>query len=377
MLIFIGLLSGCGPKPTAAPGAPGGAAGGPPPAMPVGVRVAKLESVPVLIEAVGQAEGSKEVDIRARIGGLIQKQSYREGERLRAGAPMFAIERAPFEIALAEARAALAQEQARIEQARREAARLKPLAEQQAISQREYDDAASAQRLAEASMQAAQAKVREAQLNLSYTSIAAPIAGLAGRAEKSEGSLVSASDGLLTRITQTDPIWIRFSLSEAERSVLSSTRAANVVRLLSSDGKPINTSGKLNFKGSTVDAKLGTVQLRAEFANPDLTVLPGQFVRAQVQAGTESAFLVPQAAVMSGDRGKMVWTIQEGKAAPTPVEVGGWVGDDWVVRKGLKEGDQVVIDGLLKLRPGAPVAQRPPAAAAGAAASAPSTPASR
>ena len=378
LLIVTGLLWGCGPsKPAGAQGAPGGPAGGPPPAMPVGVRVAKLESVPVLIEAVGQAEGSKEVDIRARVGGLIQKQAYHEGERVKRGAALFAIERAPFEIALVQARAALAQEQARAEQARREATRLKPLAEQQAISQREYDDAATAQRLTEGLLSAAQARVREAELNLSYTAVVSPIAGVAGRAEKSEGSLVSAADGLLTRVTQTDPIWVRFSLSETEQALLRRSSTASAVRLLASDGKPLNVVGKLNFAGSSVDARLGTVQWRAAFANPELTVLPGQFVRAQVQAGTESAFLVPQAAEMSGDRGKMVWTIQDGKAAPTPVEVGGWIGEDWVVRKGLKEGDQVVIDGLLKLRPGAPVAQRAAMAASAPAASAPSAAASR
>ena len=368
-IVVVAPLVACGPsKPSAPPGAP---AGGPPPAMPVALRAVKLETVPVLIDAVGQAEGSKEVEIRARVGGLIQKQSYHEGERVRAGAVLFAIERAPFEIAVAQTRAALAQEQARAEQAKREAARLKPLAEQQVISQRDADDAATAQRLTEASVAAAQARVREAELNLSYTTVVAPIAGIAGRAEKSEGSLVSTTDGLLTRITQTDPVWVRFSLSESERAVLQRAPSTGSVRLLSSDGKPINATGKLNFKGSTVDARLGTVQLRAEFANPELAVLPGQFVRAQVQAGTEPAFLVPQAAVMSGDRGKMVWTLQDGKATPTPVEVGGWIGEDWVIRKGLKDGDQVVIDGLLKLRPGAAIVQRaaPAASAASGAAS--------
>ena len=331
--------------------------------MPVGVRVAKVESVSVLIESIGQTEGSKEVDIRARVGGLIQKQSYAEGERVKRGAPLFTIERAPFEIALAQARASLAQEEARSEQARREATRLKPLAAEQAISQREYDDATTTQRLSEGTLAAARARVREAELNLSYTAVTAPIGGIVGRAEKSEGSLVGTTDGLLTHITQTDPIWVRFSLSETEQGLLRGARGTGAVRLLASDGKPLNMAGKLNFKGSSVDARLGTVALRAEFANPELTLLPGQFVRAQVQAGSERAVLVPQAAVVSGDRGKMVWTIQDGKAAPTPVEVGGWIGEDWVVRKGLKDGDQVVIDGLLKIRPGAPLMVRPAQAA--------------
>jgi membrane fusion protein (multidrug efflux system) len=362
LLLAGALLEACGPsQPAPAAQAPQG--GGAPPAMPVGVRSAELHEVPILIESVGQAEGSKEVEVRARVTGLIEKQLYREGERVRAGAPLFTIERAPFENAVAEARAALAQEQARTDQARREAARLKPLAEQQAISQREYDDAASTLRLAEAQIAVAQARLRDAQINLSYTTVNAPIAGLTGRAEKSEGSLVNPTDGLLTRMTQTDPIWVRFSFSESELAQLRGGKPG-AVRLLDADGKPTGAPGKLNFAGSVVDPRLGTVQLRAEFPNPDLAILPGQFVRAQVQAGVEQAWLVPQAAVVSGDQGKMVWTIVDGKATPAPVQLGGWVGADWAVRQGLKNGDKVIVDNLLKLRPGAPVAVRPAQAAA-------------
>jgi membrane fusion protein (multidrug efflux system) len=344
--------------------------------MPVAVRSMAQQTVPVLIEAVGQAEGSKEVEVRARVGGLIERQLYQEGERVRAGAPLFAIERAPYEIALAQARAALAQEQARGEQARREALRLKPLAEIQAIPQREYDEATTTLRLSEATLAAAQARVRDAELNLSYTAVTAPIGGVSGRAEKSVGSLVSPTDSLLARITQTDPVWVRFSFSQAEHELLRRSEVG-AVRLLGADGKPLGAAGRLNFAGSTVDPRLGTVQLRAEFANPSLAVLPGQFVRAQVQAGQEKAFLVPQAAVAAGEQGRFVWTLQGGKAVPTPVEVGGWVGADWVVRKGLKDGDQVIVDNLIKLRPGAAVVARADAAAAPASASAPASAASR
>jgi len=173
-------------------------------------------------------------------------------------------------------------------------------------------------------------------------------------------------------VTQTDPIWVRFSFSETELARLRSGKAG-AVKLLSAEGQPLGSSGKLNFEGSTVDPQLGTVQLRAEFANPDLAVLPGQFVRAQVNAGEERAFVVPQAAVINGERGKAVWTIKDGKAMPAPVEVGAWVGNGWAVRKGLNEGDTVIVDNLLKLRPGAPVA--PQAASAPAGASAGSAPA--
>lgn len=360
------LLAACGKsEPGGAPGK-GGPGGGGMPAMPVSVVKVAPRSVPVLLEAVGRAEGSKEVEVRARVTGLIQQQRYREGDRVKAGAPLFTIERTPFEIALAQARAGLAQAQAKLDQAKRESKRLQPLAEQKAISQREYDDATSNSALAEAAVAQAQAQVRDAQWNLSYTNVNAPITGLTGRAEKSQGSLVSPTDGLMTKMTQTDPVWVRFSFSESEFAKLRSGKAG-VVKLLDAEGKPLGLAGKLNFEGSTVDDKLGTVQLRAEFANPQLTVLPGQFVKAQVQAGEETAYVVPQAAVTSGERGKAVWVVKDGKALPAPVEVGGWVADGWAVRKGLAEGDTVIVDNLLKLRPGAPVAPHAAGASAPAA----------
>ena len=373
LLILCGLLAvlaGCGRQADAQQGGghgPGGPGGGAPPAMPVAVVTARFSNVPVVIESVGRAEGSKEVEVRARVTGLIEQQRYHEGDRVKANAPLFLIEQAPFEIALAQARATLLQESARLEQARREAKRLGPLIEQHAVSQKDFDDAASAQRVAEASVAQAQAQLRQAELNLSYTRVVSPITGITGRAEKSQGSLVSPSDGLLTRVTQTDPIWVRFSFSESELAQLRGG-SAGAVKLLSADGTPLGGAGKLNFAGSTVDAQLGTVQLRAEFANPDLLVLPGQFVRAQVHAGEERAVVVPQAAVFNGERGKAVWTVKDGKALPAPVDVGAWVGDGWAVRKGLNEGDAVIVDNLLKLRPGAPVAPHPASAPASAAA---------
>lgn len=375
-------LTACGPStPPAGPGAGGGApgtAGGAPPAMPVTVRTVTQQTVPILIDAVGQTEGSKEVEVRARVTGLLESQRYTEGERVPAGKTMFTIERAPFEIALAQSRAALAQQQALLDQAQREAKRLQPLASMQAISQREADDALSGAKNAEAGLSVARARVREAELNLSYTVVTAPIAGIAGRAEKSVGSLVGPQDGLLATIALSDPIWVRFAFSDSELSQLRSHRgdagskAGTAVRLLDADGKPLDVSGKLNFTGSTVDPKLGTVQLRAVFPNPDLRFLPGQFVKAQVQSGEQRGWLVPQAAVSASEQGKLVWTIKDGKAMPTPVEVGGWVGGDWIVLKGLQDGDQVVTDNLMKLRPGAPV-QAKAAGAGGAPASAPTT----
>lgn len=390
LLVTALALAGCGQEGTA-PGGPGGAGpGGTPPAMPVKVVTARTENIPMTIDAVGQAEGSKEVEVRARVGGLLEAQLYREGERVAAGAPLFRIERAPFEIALAQARAALAQEQARAEQARREAQRLQPLAAQQAISQREYDEATSTQRTLEAGVQLAQARVRDAELNLGYTQVNAPIAGITGRAARSQGSLVSpGADSLLTTVVQADPVWVRFSFSADEQARLqqldAQQRRQAQVRLLGPDGQPLPGVGRLNFAASTVDPRLGTVALRAEFPNASLAVLPGQFVRARVTLGERPAVRVPQAAVMQSEQGRSVWTVQDGRATPVPVQTGPWVGGDWAITGGLKDGDQVIVDNLMKLRPGAPVApqaQDAGATAGGAsapspAASAPAAPASR
>ena len=348
--------SASGPTPGAAPAAP--------PPLPVTVFEMQPRSVPIVLEAVARTEGSREVEVRARVAGILERQLFREGEPIRAGAPMYRIERAPFEIALAQARAAQAETQARAERATLEAARLQTLLADRAISQREYDDAQSSRAQTQASLLAAKARVREAELNLSYTTVNAPIAGVTGRALRSEGSLVApgGDSSLLTTLTRTDPIWVRFSLSDAEYAQLrgADERTASV-RLMLSDGSAYDRVGRLNFTGSTVDPKLGTVQLRAEFANPTLSLLPGQYVKARVEIGAREAFVVPQSAVQQGDSGRFVWVVDASdKAAPRPVQTGGWVGRDWVVREGLQAGDRVAIDNLLKLRPGAAVQPKPP-----------------
>ena len=351
--IFFLLLTGCGQNSKA-----DNKSAAPAPALPVQVQEVSLKQVPIIIESVGQTEGSKEVEIRARVSGILQKQRYTEGDSVRQNAVLFQIDRAPYEIALAQAKAQLAQEKAKAEQAKREEVRLQPLSKGRAISQKDYDDALSALQLSQAAIQAAQAKVREAELNLSYTSVSAPIAGITGRAQKSEGSLVTAgSDSLLTTVTQTNPIWVRFSFAESEFMKLRQANPQQVeVKLLLPNGKQYGPTGKLNFTASTVDAKLGTVQLRAVFPNPSLNLLPGQFVRAQVTAGEQEAALVPQAAVQQNDQGRFVWVVgADRKAAQKSIEVSNWIGKDWVVRNGLSAGDKVIVDNMIKLRPGIPV----------------------
>ena len=356
------LVAGCG---RGAPGEAQGPGAGAPPPLPGTVLEMQPRKVPIALEAVARTEGSREVEVRARVAGILEKQLFREGEPIRAGAPMYRIERAPFEIALAQARAALAEVQARADRAQLETTRLQKLLAERAISQREYDDAQSSRQQTQAALLAAGAAVRQAELNLSYTAVDAPISGVAGRALRSEGSLVTpgSDSALLATLTRTDPIWVRFALSESEYAQLRGVdeRAAKVTLTLP-DGKRHEGAGRLNFTGSTVDPKLGTVQLRAEFANPSLALLPGQYLKARVEIGEREAFVVPQAAVVQTDRGRFVWVVDASNQADLrPVETGGWVGRDWVVHRGLQAGDRVAIDNLLRLRPGTPVQPKAPA----------------
>ena len=369
--VLIATLAGCSRDGgAAAPAGPPGA--GAPPAMPVTVLAVAQQKVPILIEVVGTLEGVREVEIRARVGGVLQQQFFREGEAVRAGAPLYQIDRAPFEIAIDAARAALAQADARVEQARRELTRMTALVAQQMVSQRAADDAESALKTAEAQREGVKVQVREAQLNLDYTHVNAPIAGLAQRSQRSVGSLVSPGNdsAILTTLVQTNPIRVRFALSEAEATVARSGRGRQV-QLIGPDGKPLGSGAKLDFTGSVVDSKLGTVAMRAELPNADGALLPGQYVRARLVAGEREAFVVPQAAVMSGPQGRFVWVVgADNTALAKPVQPGPWQGNDWVIHAGLANGDRVVIDNLIKLRPGAPLAPRAGGAAGSAAGSA-------
>ena len=334
------------------------------PAMPVGVIAVQATSVPISVEAVAQTEGASEVEIRPRVGGIILKKMFEEGQPVKAGQVMFQLDPAPFQIALEQAKAAAAGQGARITQTSRESSRLKELLATQSISQREYDNATSDSSISQAGMLQARANIKEAQLNLSYTRVTAPVSGIAGRFQYSEGALVAAGTSLLTTIVQVSPIWVRFSLSDSELKTLGGHLDANratEVSLILADGSDYPQKGKLNFAASQIDAALGTQQLRATFDNGDKQLLPGQFVRARVTTGTrDGVFLVPQTAVQTGDQGKFLFVIDHDKqgkniAGIRPITEGGWQGKDWIILGGLKAGDQVIVDNLIKVRPGATV----------------------
>ena len=354
-LLLVFLIAACSPG-----GAQDGkkAAADAPPALTVTTIEVAPRAVPVSFEAVGRTEGSREVQVRAHVSGILERQLYSEGDAVAAGAPLFRIERAPFEIELAQARGTLQQELAREQLARQESERLKGLADRRAISQKEADQAASSVQQGAAAVQVAQARVRQAELNLSYTNVTAPIGGITGRALQSVGTLVQPNNdsALLTTITRGDPIWVRFALSEAEYVRLRASNDKSIeVKVELADGKEYPATGKLNFAGSTVDGATGTVQMRAELPNPRLALLPGQFVRVRITAGTVQAVVVPQSAVLQNEGGRFVWVAAEGKAVQRPIKAGGWVGKDWAVLDGLKPGDKVIVDNLVRLRPNASV----------------------
>jgi len=289
---------------------------------------------------------------------------YEEGASIKEGQAMFLIDPAPYQIALSQARAQLAQQKALVEQSVREENRLKELLETKSISQREYDNAVSTTAVSRATLQQAEAGVREAELNLSYTTVTAPVSGVSGRFQFSEGALVAANTSLLTTIVQLSPIWVRFSFSDSELAQLGGhLNESNVkeVSLTLPDGTEYKQKGKLNFAASQIDPTLGTQQLRATFENADKRLLPGQFVRARITTGQrDGVFLLPQIAVQSSDQGKFVFVVDEkNQAGVRPVQTGEWQGTDWVIYGGLKAGDKVIVDNLIKVRPGAPVAPHP------------------
>ncbi|HRH81624.1 MAG TPA: efflux RND transporter periplasmic adaptor subunit [Thiobacillaceae bacterium] len=383
-LLLTLFLSGCGEGEQKPAGPSGG--GMPPPHVSV-VQV-QPQLVSLTLEYTGQTAGYRDAEVRARVSGILLKRLYQEGSLVRAGQPMFQIDPAPFKAALDQAEAAravaearLAQSQADLLRLRKDATRLKPLFEGKAVSQKEYDDAVSGEQAAQAAVQAAQAEIQaarariaSARLDLGYTQVEAPISGLTGRALKSEGSLLSAGDAtLLTTVTQIEPLYVLFGIPDGEQLKLERAAAAGRVslpkdgryrvRVKLADGSVLAQAGRMTFSDNRVNAQTGTVEGRAELPNPGGKLLPGQFVRVLLDgAERPAAMLVPQRAVMEGPQGKFVYVVNgKSTAEPRPVKVGDWVGEQWVIEEGLQPGDRVIVDGALKVMPGAPVQVAPPA----------------
>jgi membrane fusion protein (multidrug efflux system) len=358
------LLSGCGARD--------GAAMAPPPPEVAVVTVEK-GNLPLDLAYTGRAVGSREVEVRALVSGIVLERRYEEGRAVRQGEVLFRIDPDRYRVAVELAQAELGVERAKLAEARRQRDRIVSLLDRDLVSQRQLDEAVSAFEVAEANTAAAQARQRTAQLDLSYTEVRAPVAGLTSREVRSEGSLATAGDesSLLTRIVQTDPIYVEFTLPEAEaaqvRARLASANAPTVrVELQGGVQHPVVAT--LTFVDNAVEESSGTVRARAVMPNPDGRIVPGQFLRARLE-GVEiaGAVTVPRRAVMSSAQGSFVWRVGDGDIVELlPVRLDGMVGDRALIAEGLSGGERVIVEGVLKVQPGAKVSVAAPQAPAAA-----------
>lgn len=378
-LLFVAILSlllaGCGKGASEAPAAP--------PPVQVGVVTMTQGDVGLVSELPGRLEASRVAQVRARAAGILQKRLFREGSDVKAGQPLFSIDAAPYVAAVASAKAGQARAEANLAQAAVLAQRYKPLVEANAISKQEYANAVAAQKQAEADVAVGRANVQTASINLGYASVTAPISGRIGRALVTEGALVGQGDATqLAVIQQINPMYVNFTQSASDvmklRAAMDSGQFKRAsggdgasVRIVLEDGTEYARPGRLLFSELTVDATTGQITLRAEVPNPNGQLLPGLFVRVRLeQAQATNAMTLPQQAVTRSGQGDTVMVVDaEGKVLSRTVKIGSAKGNQWVILEGLKTGEQVMVDGFQKLRPGASVKPVPwqPAGAAPAA----------
>jgi membrane fusion protein (multidrug efflux system) len=364
--------------------------GGGMPPPEVGVVTAAPGEVGLVSELPGRLEASRVAQVRARAAGIVLQRLFREGSDVRAGQPLFRIDPAPYAAQAASAQATLARAQANLGQAAALAQRYKPLVEANAISKQDYANAVAAEKAAEAEVAAARAAVQTAQINLGYASVTAPISGRIGRALVTEGALVGQGEATpLALIQQTHPMYVNFTQTSTEVLVLRRAlqegrlkRAPGLesaqVGVVLEDGTVYPQPGRLLFSDLSVDPTSGQVTLRAEVPNANGLLLPGMYVRVRLeQAKVGNAVLLPQQSVTRSAQGDTVMVVdKEGKVSPRPVKVGNQQAGNWVILDGLKPGEQVVVEGFQKIRPGAPVKPvpwMPPGAGPAAAASAPAS----
>jgi membrane fusion protein, multidrug efflux system len=344
-------------------------------AIDVTVMTIAARDTPVDFEFTAQTQSSREVEIRARVDGFLDKRVYTEGQRVHAGQTLFLMDPKPFEAVLQSAKGQLAQQQARLTVAKANLARVVPLVAQNALSQKERDDAIGSEKEAEAAVIAAKGQVQTSELNLSYTTIKSPLTGLSSFARQQDGSYVTAAaTGLLTTVYQLDPMWVNFSISENELLAYRDQIGKNQLRfpahddfevtVILADGTVFPSRGRINFANPAFSTQTGTFLVRASFANPQGKLLPGQFVRARVSGAVRpDAILIPQRAVLQGSKSHFVWVVDnDSKGHQRVVETGSWHGDDWFITDGLKAGERIVVDGAIRVVADTPlkISQAPP-----------------
>lgn len=334
-----------------------------PPPPTVSVITVHPSTIPANFEYVGQASASKSVEVRAQVSGIIISRPYVEGTDVPKGALLFRIDPTQYRAAYQSAKAELANARAGLGNAERNLARLQPLLSEHAVAQQDVDNAQTAREQAEAAVENAQGLVDRTAQDLENTYVRAQIAGRVGRAEMVLGALDKGPTDLLTTVEQIDPIYVYFNPSDQDvlewrqgiaAKQLDIPHGVLDVRATLSDGSVFSTIGKLNFVDLAVQPGTGTLQLRAEFRNPHHTLLPGQFVRIHLLGITRQGVItVPQRAVQQGLTGSFVYVVDSTNGVQQrPIVASAWNSQQWIVEKGLEAGEQVVVDGVQKIRPG-------------------------
>jgi len=323
--------------------------------------------VPVSFEYVAQTQSSRQVNIQARVSGFLDKRVYTEGSIVKAGQVLFLMDKKPFQAQVSGSAAALARHKAAMETARLNLERTKPLTAQNALSKKDLDDATGAFESAAAAVDQAKAQLETAQLNLSYCTISSPVDGITSAALQQDGTYINIMNSQLTTVAVLSPMWVNFSLSENEmheyrnqiaKGLLVSPKDGNYhVEVILVDGSLFPYTGKITFAAPSYDSKTGTFLIRVNVDNPEGMLKPNQYVRVRLNGAIRpKAVLVPQRAVQQGSKGHFIWVLgKDNKVEPRPVVVGDWNGNDWFISQGLKAGEKIVVDGVLTLRPGAPV----------------------
>jgi len=350
-------LAGCG---QAEPGASAQA-----PAPSVGVIELKAQNITLSRELPGRVQAWQQAEIRPQVSGLIQSRLFDEGSQVKAGQALYQIDAAPFEAALASAEAAATKAKASIRSTEAKAKRYRELIKIKAISQQDLDQAEADYLQAKADLQTAQAQIKTARINLNYSTITAPVAGQISKSTVTAGALVSANQSeVLATVTSLDPIYVDITQSSTELLQLKKNlasgqlaAASTEVELLLEDGSKYGQTGLLQFSEVTVDPGTGSVTLRARFPNPDHLLLPGMYVRAVVAEGNQAnAILAPQRGIGRNPKGEATALVLNAKGIVEPriVKAERSIGAEWLITEGLVAGDKLIVEGLQKIRPGAP-----------------------
>ena len=357
-------LAGCGKEAPKLPPAP----------LEVTTITIEPRDVPVTAEYIAQTQSSQAVNIQARVSGFLDKRVYTEGAVVKAGQVLFRMDPKPFQAQVDAAAAAMQRNQASLEVATANLKRTEPLAQQNALSQKDLDDAKGQYEQAGAAVAQSKAQLDSAKLDRSYTIITSPVDGVTSYAAVAEGSYVSPQNSQLTTVSVLSPMWVNFSLSENEIQRIEGEIKAGrlrlppdremVVEIEQGDGSLFPFQGRITFADPSYNAQTGTFLIRATVNNPKGTLRPNQYVRARLKGAVRpAAILVPQRAVQQGGKGHFVWVVsKEGKAELRPVVVGDWLQESWFVSEGLHAGDRLVVDGAQRLTHGATVTVMPRAA---------------